>query len=163
VFLSQYKFVQERTAISAPILQRELELSLEHAQRCSFLIMEQSCGPLAVEFVPGKHWYFGTYLAKRARAQFGECAEVQFPDYGTVLWSPGSLNGSRFHCVLSTYIAKRASDQSGACAQVQFPDYGTVLWSPGSREISRKALRFQHLSCQRSESSVWRMRRGAVS
>jgi hypothetical protein len=29
-------------------------LSLAHAQRCSFLIMEHCCGPLAVEMVPGK-------------------------------------------------------------------------------------------------------------
>jgi hypothetical protein len=41
--------------ISARILPRERELSLEHAQRCSFLIMENSCGPLTVEIIPGKH------------------------------------------------------------------------------------------------------------
>jgi hypothetical protein len=45
----------ETTATSAPILPREPQLSLEHAQRCSFLIMEQFSGPLAVEIVPGKH------------------------------------------------------------------------------------------------------------
>jgi hypothetical protein len=55
----------------------------EHAQRCSFMIMEQSFGPLAVEMFPGKHCDFSNYLAKRARAQFGACAEEQFPDYGT--------------------------------------------------------------------------------
>jgi hypothetical protein len=49
--------------------------------------MEQSCGPLAVEIVPGKHCDFSTYLGKRARAQSGACAEVQFPDYEKVLWS----------------------------------------------------------------------------
>jgi hypothetical protein len=111
---------QEITAISAPILPREQELSLEHAQRCSFLIIEQSFGPLAVEIDPGRHCYFSNYLAKRARAQ------------------------------------------SCPCSELQFPDYGTVLWYPGSRNISRKALRFQHLSCQESESSVWRMHRGAI-
>jgi hypothetical protein len=47
--------------------------------------MEQSFGPIAVENVPGKHCDFSTYLAKRARVQSGACAEVQFPDYGTVL------------------------------------------------------------------------------
>jgi hypothetical protein len=83
--------------------------------------MEQCCGPLAVEMVPGKHWDFSTYVAKNERAQ------------------------------------------SGACVEVQFPDYGTELWSPGSRNISRKARLFQHLSCKVSESSVWRMRRAAVS
>jgi hypothetical protein len=45
--------------------------------------MEQSCGPLAVEIVPRNHCDFNTYLAKRARAQSGACAEVQFSDYGT--------------------------------------------------------------------------------
>jgi hypothetical protein len=61
-------------------------------QRCSFLIMEQSCGPLAVEIFIGKHCEFSAYLAKRATAQSGAFAEVQFPDYGTELWSPGSRN-----------------------------------------------------------------------
>jgi hypothetical protein len=45
---------QESTAISAPILPRERELKLAHAQKCSFLIMEHCSGPLAVEIVPGK-------------------------------------------------------------------------------------------------------------
>jgi hypothetical protein len=57
--------------------------------------MEQSCCPLAVEIVPGMHCDFSTYLAKRARAQFGACGEVQFPDYGTMIWSPSSRNISR--------------------------------------------------------------------
>jgi hypothetical protein len=73
----------------SPILPRKRELSLAHAQRCNFLIMEQCSGPLAVEIVPRKHWDFSTYLAKRARAQFGVCAEVQFPDYGILLGSTG--------------------------------------------------------------------------
>jgi hypothetical protein len=41
-------------------LTRERELSLSQAQRCSFLIIEQCCGPLPVEMVPGKHCYFRT-------------------------------------------------------------------------------------------------------
>jgi hypothetical protein len=48
--------------------------------------MEQYCGPLAVEMLPGKHCNFITFLAKRARAQSGACAEVQVHDYGTELW-----------------------------------------------------------------------------
>jgi hypothetical protein len=40
---------KESNAISAPILPRERELSLAHVQRCSFRIMEQSSGPLAIE------------------------------------------------------------------------------------------------------------------
>jgi hypothetical protein len=81
--------------------------------------MEQSSGTLAVEIVPEEHSNFRTYLAKRVRAQSGACAELQFPDYGTVLWSPGSSNGSK------------------------------------------KAIRFQHLSCQDSESLFCLMRRVA--
>jgi hypothetical protein len=61
-------------------------------QRCSFLIIEHSCGHLSVEKFPGKHCDFSSYLAKRSRAQSGACAEVQFSDYGTELWSPGSRN-----------------------------------------------------------------------
>jgi hypothetical protein len=47
--------------------------------------MEQCIEPLAIENVPGKHGEFSTYLAKRARAQSGACAEVQCPDYGIEL------------------------------------------------------------------------------
>jgi hypothetical protein len=45
--------VPRNTGISANILPREREVSLAHVQRCSFLIMEQCSGPLAVEIVPG--------------------------------------------------------------------------------------------------------------
>jgi hypothetical protein len=58
-------------------------LSLAHTQRCNLLNIKQSCGPLAVEIVPGEHCDFSTYLAKRARAQSGSCAVMQFPDYET--------------------------------------------------------------------------------
>jgi hypothetical protein len=58
--------VPENNVISAPILPRERAISLAHAQMCSFLSMEHSCGPLAVEIVPGKHCDFSTYLAMRA-------------------------------------------------------------------------------------------------
>jgi hypothetical protein len=67
------------------------------------------------------------------------------------------------HCDLRTNLANRARAQSGACANLQFPDYGTELWSPGSRNVSRKALRFQHLFRKVIEFSVCSMRRVAVS
>jgi hypothetical protein len=79
------------------------------------------------------------------------------------MWSPGSRNFSRKHCGFSTYLAKRATAMSGACAEVEFPDYGAEMWSLGTINCSRIALRFQQLSYQESESSDWRMRRGAVS
>jgi hypothetical protein len=50
---------------------------------------------MAVEIIPGKHLAFSTYLAKRAKAQSGALAEVQFPDYGTEMWSPVSRNDSK--------------------------------------------------------------------
>jgi hypothetical protein len=89
------EMVPEEHCYSAPILPRERELSLAHVQRCNFLIMEQSCGTLAIEIFPRKHCDFNTYFAKFSRAQSGTCAEVQFPEYETVIWSPGSRNGSR--------------------------------------------------------------------
>jgi hypothetical protein len=55
---------QESTAISAPILPRDRELSLAHAQSCNILIMEQCCGPLEIEMIPGKHSDFSTYVGK---------------------------------------------------------------------------------------------------
>jgi hypothetical protein len=76
------------------MLASERELRLVHAQRCSFLIMEQSFVPLGIKIFLRKHCNFRTYLAKRARAHSGVCAEVQF-DYGTVLWSAVSRNDSR--------------------------------------------------------------------
>jgi hypothetical protein len=66
--------------------------------------MEQSCCLLSVEIVPGKHCDFSIYLAKSVGAQSGACAEVNYPDYGTVLWSPGSRNCSRKHFDFSTYL-----------------------------------------------------------
>jgi hypothetical protein len=80
--------------------------------------MEQCCGPLAVEIFPGKHCYFNTYHAKRARALSGACVEVQFPDYGTELKSPGSRNDSRKHSDFSTYLAKSPRAQPFGCTEV---------------------------------------------
>jgi hypothetical protein len=125
--------------------------------------MEQSCGPLAVEIIPGKHFDFSTYLLREPELSL---ANVQRSSFLIMEQCFSSLAVEIFqgmHCDFSINLAKRARAQSGACAEVQIPDYGTVLWSPVSRNISRKALRFQHLSCQESESSVWRMRRVAVS
>jgi hypothetical protein len=82
--------------------------------------MEQRYIPLAVEIFPGIDCDFSTYLAKRAGAQSGACAEVQIREYGTELWSPGSRIGSRKHCDISTYLAKREREQSGAFAEVSF-------------------------------------------
>jgi hypothetical protein len=102
---------QENTAISAHILPKVRELSLADAQSCSFLIMEQCCGPLAVEIFPGKHCDFSTKLAKSARAQSGACAELQFPDYGTVMCAYGSKNYSR-KALLFHHLSCQESENS---------------------------------------------------
>jgi hypothetical protein len=151
------------TAISAPILPREHELTLAHAQRCSFLIMEQCCGPVAVEIFPGNTAISAPILPRERELSLAHAQRSSFlitEQYcGPLIIEmiPGK------HCDFRTYLRKRARAHSGAWTEVKFPDYGTVLWSPGSRNISRKALRFQHLYCQERESSVWRMRRSAVS
>jgi hypothetical protein len=62
---------------------------------------------MRVEMIPGNHCDFSIYLTKRARTQSGACAEVQFPDYGKVLWSPASSNIIGKHCDFITYLAKR--------------------------------------------------------
>jgi hypothetical protein len=46
--------------------------------------MEQSCGPLSVEIVPGMHCDSAPILPREREYKSVACAEVQFPDYGTV-------------------------------------------------------------------------------
>jgi hypothetical protein len=144
--------LQEITAISAPFLPRERELSLALVQTSNFLIMEQCFGHLTVEFIPG-NTAFSAPLFPREREFILAHAQIwsflileQSCSPLAVEIVPGK------HCDFSTYIEKRTTAQSGACAEVQFPNYGTELWSPGTRICSRIALRFQHLSCQESES-----------
>jgi hypothetical protein len=89
--------------------------------------MEQCCGPLTVEIVPGKHFVFSTYLAKRAKAQ---PAHAQRCNFLIIKQSCVPLRVEKFpgqHCDFSTYLSKRARAQAGACAEVKFSDYGTVL------------------------------------
>jgi hypothetical protein len=43
-------------------LAKRTRAQFEHAQRCNFLIMEQSFGPLAVEMFPGNHCDFSNNL-----------------------------------------------------------------------------------------------------
>jgi hypothetical protein len=64
--------------------------------------MEQCCGPLSVEIIPGKHCDLSTCLAKRTRAQSVACTELKFPDYGTELWSLAVEIFPRRHCDYST-------------------------------------------------------------
>jgi hypothetical protein len=149
--------------ISAPILPRERELSLAHEQRCSFVIIVQSSGPLAVEIVPGNTATSAPSLPREPQLSLEHAQRCSFLIMEQSCGPMALEIVPEKHCDFSSYLAKRAKTHSGACAEVQFPDYGTVLWFPGFRNFSRKTLRFQHLSHQESESSVWRMRSGAVS
>jgi hypothetical protein len=98
--------------------------------------MEQSCGPLAVEIVPGKDCDFSTYLDKKERdlclAHAPGCIFLiseQCCGPLAVEMIPGK------HCDFSNYLAKRARAQSGTCAELQFPDYRKKMWSPRGRNI----------------------------
>jgi hypothetical protein len=114
---------QESTVISAPILARERELSLAHAQMCTLLIMEQYCVPLAVEYfhestaisVPILTREREIILAHAQRCIFLIMEQCCGPL--TVDVVPGE------HCDFNTYLTKRARTHSGAFAEVQFPDY----------------------------------------
>jgi hypothetical protein len=89
--------------------------------------MEQCCGPLAVEFIPGNNCEYSIYLAKSARAQSEYAQRCSFlimeQSCGplAVEMIPGK------YCDFSNYVAKRARAQSVASAEEQFPDYGTEL------------------------------------
>jgi hypothetical protein len=125
--------------------------------------MEQCCGPLAVEIVPGKTAISSHNLPRERELSL---AHTQRCSFLIMEQSCGPLAEEIFlgkPCDFSTYLAKSARDQSGACEEVQFPDYVTVLFSIDIRNDSRKSLRFQHLSCQERECSPWSMSRGAVS
>jgi hypothetical protein len=120
-------------------------LSLSHPQRCSFLILEQSCGPLAVEIFPGKQENTAISANILPRVRELSLAHAQRCSFLIIkeCFGPKAVEiilGK--HCDFSTYLAKRTRGQSGACAEVQDPDYGTELWSPCSRHCSRKHFDF---------------------
>jgi hypothetical protein len=92
---------------------------------CNFVIMEQCCGPLTVQIIPGKYCDYSIYLAKSAGAQSEHAQKCNFliMEQRCGPMSVEMIPGK--HCDFSTYLAKRARAQSGACAEEQFPDYGT--------------------------------------
>jgi hypothetical protein len=58
------KIIAGCTAISAHFLPRERELSLALVQARNFLFLEQSCGHLTVEFIPGNTAFSAPLLPK---------------------------------------------------------------------------------------------------
>jgi hypothetical protein len=107
---------QESTAISALILPRERDLSLEHAQRGSFLIMEQCCGPLYVEFVAGNTVISAPILPRERELSLAHEQRCSFQNKEQ---SCGPLPVEIFpekHGDFSTKLTKRARAQSGAFA-----------------------------------------------
>jgi hypothetical protein len=68
--------------------------------------MEECSGPRAVEIIPGNNCDYSIYLAKRAGVQSGACAEEQFPDYGTVLWSIDSRKFPGYTAISATILPR---------------------------------------------------------
>jgi hypothetical protein len=116
---------QESTAISAPILPRERVLSLEKAQRCSFLIMEQSSGPLAVEIFPRSTAISAFILSRKRELSLTlakRCCFLIMEQCCGPLAVEIFSRKAGMYCDFSPYLTKRARAQSGAGAEVQFPD-----------------------------------------
>jgi hypothetical protein len=74
-FLPEHKLINDTLEFTEGIscdFHEELEAmrycSLSRVQRWSFLIMNECCGRLAIEIIPGKHCDFSIYLTKTARA-----------------------------------------------------------------------------------------------
>jgi hypothetical protein len=130
---------QENTAISAPILPREREFRLAHAQMCSFIINEQFCGPLSVEMIPGNSVFSAPILPRERELSLAHAQRCLFlimeqrSGSLTVKMRPGNT-------AISAPILARERSQSRGCAEVQFNDNRTELWFPVSRNFSRKAL-----------------------
>jgi hypothetical protein len=89
---------------------------LSYVQRWSFLIVEQCCGSLAIEKIPGEHCDLSTYLAKRARAAYVRsrtpCWKSNTVRHGMA--SSRSLSGeplsSKNKCQEMTFIAEWANE-----------------------------------------------------
>jgi hypothetical protein len=120
------EMVPANTALSAPLLPREREFRLAHAQRCSFLIMEHCCGHLAVEIVPGKQESSAISTPILPRERELSLSHAQRCSFLIMEQSCGPLAVERIpgkHCDFGNYLAKSARAQSGACTEVQFPEY----------------------------------------
>jgi hypothetical protein len=110
--------------------------------------MEQFCGTLAVEMVPGNIAISAPILPGEREISL---AHVQRCSFLIMEQCCGPLVVEMIpgeHYDFSTSLAKRARVQSGACAELKLPEYGTEFCSRGNRNDSRKALIFRHLSCQ---------------
>jgi hypothetical protein len=111
---------QEITAISAPILPRERELSLAHSQRFSFMIMEQCCGPLAVEIVPGKTAISAPILPRMRELSLAHAQRCSFLIMEQRYVPLAIEIFPRKHYDFRTHFSKRARVHSGVCAEEQF-------------------------------------------
>jgi hypothetical protein len=152
--------------ISASIVPRERELNLAHAQRSSFLVMEHCIVILSVEIVPGKQVSTAISATSLPRERELCLAHAHWCSFLITLkcCGPQAVELVPESTALSAPILPREREISLEHAQrCIFLIIVQRLWSPCSRNGSRKALRFQHLSCQESESSVWRIRGCAVS
>jgi hypothetical protein len=108
---------QENTAISSHILPRGRELSLAHAQRYIFMIMEHCSGPLAREIIPGKKESTAISAPILPRERELSLAHAQGCSFLIMEQCCGPLAIEIIpgkYCEFSTYLAKRTKAQSGA-------------------------------------------------
>jgi hypothetical protein len=108
------EIVQGNTAISAPMLPREREISLAHAQSCSFLIMEHSCGPLAVEIFQESTEISARILRKERELSLAHAQRYSFLIMEQCCGPLAVEMITRKHCDFSTYLTKSARAHSGA-------------------------------------------------
>jgi hypothetical protein len=85
--------------------------------------MEQCCGPLKVEIIPGKHCDFSPILLSEQELCLAHDQRCSFLIMEQFCGPLAVEIVPRKHCDFSTYLAKRARAQSDACAEVQFLDY----------------------------------------
>jgi hypothetical protein len=85
---------------------RERELSLAHVQMCTFLIMEQSCGPLAVKMFPGNTAISETILPRKRELSLEHAQSLNFLiiEQSSGLLAVEIIPGK--HCDFITYLAK---------------------------------------------------------
>jgi hypothetical protein len=117
--------------------------------------MEQCCGLLALEMVPGKQE--STAIQHLSNQESENSLWRMRRSAFSCLWNSfvGPWQKKNFQespAISAPILAKRTSVKSGACAEVHIPDYGTELWSRGSRNFSRKYCDFSTYLAKRGRA-----------
>jgi hypothetical protein len=90
--------------------------SLSGVQSWSFLIMDECCGPLPTEIIPGKHCDLSTYLTKTARAAYLNsrirCWNPNYKFQQTTLMQNNATSESGRRCPATVASAPASSPQT---------------------------------------------------